>query len=235
VLRVTGPRDRELVQDVRKKYHIERLIGEGMCDPSNISTGCECGRGAAHRCQDGEIGPPGLKNSGDKAIAAADVEHAGGGGASWANHPAMVSTRRLKTSLLVQDSDALMEYAVYNGTRVRKRGKRAIYVPCVARNATLWRASLLRRFWFSQKTRALRMTIDRMTMKLIQSRSEIRGTKRTESRREITAAVHHANELELLGLEGADVDDHASAFAELRSRVGETLRGSGDKDASKGA
>jgi len=128
-----------------------------MCDPSNISTGDVSVVAEQHiDATDGEIGPPGLKNSGDKAIAAADVEHAGGGRSklgkpsgdgfdSAVERPASRARLRWRS----------MEYAVYNGTRVRKRGKRAIYVPCVARNATPWRASLAQAAFGFRKRRAL--------------------------------------------------------------------------------
>jgi len=183
VLRVTGPRDRECGARRQKKYHIERLIGEGDVRSiehfdRDVSVVAEQHIDAT----DGEIGPPGLKNSGDKAIAAADVEHAGGGRSKLGKPSGDGFDSAVEDQLLVQDSDGAHGIcSVQRDAGEKARQTRDLCAVCRKKRDPLARFTCSGRLLFSQKTRALRMT-----MKLIQSRSEIRGTKRTESRREIT-------------------------------------------------
>ncbi len=228
-----------MVQDVRKKYHIERLIGEGDVRSiehfdRDVSVVAEQHIDAT----DGEIGPPGLKNSGDKAIAAADVEHAGGGRSKLGKPSGDGFDSAVEDQLLVQDSDGAHGIcSVQRDAGEKARQTRDLCAVCRKKRDPLARFTCSGRLLvFAKDARSQ----DDNRQDDNEADSIAIGNQRNEAdrvaERDHGLAVHHANELELLGLEGADGDDHASAFAELREQSGGNIEsGSGDKDGVEGS
>ncbi len=176
-----------MVQDIRKKNHIERLIGKGdVRSIKHFDRDVSVVAGQHIDTPEGKIGSPGLQNGGDKAIAAANVEHAGGGRGKLSKPSGEGFDAAVENQLLVQNSD------------------RAHGICSVQRDA-----------------------VEEDLIAVGNQRDEADGV----AERDRGLAVDHANELELLGVEGADGDDHASTFAELREQSGGNIEsGGGDKD-----
>ena len=221
-----------MVQDVRKKNHIERLIGEG--DVRSIEHFDRDVSVVARQhidATEGEIGSPGLQNGGDKAIAAANIEHAGGGRSKLGKPSGEGFDAAVENQLLVQDSDGA--HGICSVQRDAVQEARQTRDLCLARNAAhIAFGFALCGLWFAQETRSLRMTIKTDSIVIGDQGDEADGV----AERDRGLAVDHANELELLGVEGADGDDHASAFAELRKQSGGNAEsGGGDKDGVEGS